>query len=61
MARQHERPEVRRKYEQDVAERMSALQGQTRKDLAPDDQRGAASPIGHGEMAERETARRKRR
>ena len=61
MAKKPERSEVRRKYEQDVAERMSALQGQSRKDLAQDDQRGASSPIGHGDMAEREAARRKRR
>ena len=61
MARQHERPEVRRKYEQDVAERMSALQGQSRKELTSDQQRGAASPLGHGEVAERETAQRRRK
>jgi hypothetical protein len=57
----HTKSEVRRKYERDVAERMSALQGQSRKDLAPDDQRGAASPLGQGTGADREAARRKRR
>jgi hypothetical protein len=61
MARKQERSEVRRKYESDVAERMSALQGQSRKDLQRDDQRGAASQLGEGVVAERETARRKRR
>jgi hypothetical protein len=58
MARKPERSEVRRKYEQDVAERMSALHGQSRKDLQRDDQRGAASPLGQGGVA---AARRKRR
>jgi len=61
MARQPERTEVRRKYEQDVAERMSALHGQSRKDLQRDDQRGSASPLGQGGIADREAARRKRR
>ena len=51
--------EVRRKYEQDVNKRMAALHGQSRKGLERDDVRGAKSPLGDGEIAERE--RRKRR
>ena len=32
----------------DVARKLAALQGQTRKDLVPDKDRGPVSPLGHG-------------
>ena len=56
-----EKAEVKRRYEQDVAERMTTLRGQSRKDLESDQARGSSSPLGKGEIAERETERRRRR
>jgi len=50
---------LRRGYEHDVADKMQSLRGQSRKDLQRDDQRGASSPLGHGEVAERERRKRK--
>ena len=54
------RPEVKRKYEQDVADRMTTLRGQSRKDLEADQTRGASSPLG-GRVTEREAERRRRK
>jgi len=45
----------------DVAATMDRLRGRSNAELTPDDRRGASSPIGHGEIAEREAANRRRR
>jgi hypothetical protein len=54
MARKHEREMERRMaqsrptYAKDVETDFGRLGGMSRSDLEPDDQRGAASPLGHG-------------
>jgi hypothetical protein len=40
---------------------MERLQGRSSSGTVRDDQRGAASPLGHGEIAEREAAKRRRK
>jgi hypothetical protein len=47
-------------YSEPVNRDLARMGGRSRSDLASDQSRGAGSPIGHGEIAERE-ARRKRK
>jgi hypothetical protein len=48
-------------FNEPVASDIARLQGRSRAGTTPDDRRGSASPLGHGEVAEREEARKRRR
>jgi hypothetical protein len=43
--------------EADVAATLTKLKGSSRNDVASDADRGGASPLGHGQIAEREEKR----
>jgi hypothetical protein len=59
MAKQAKRAEPAKKlpYPEDVDRKLASLHGVRRSDLTPDDRRGAGSPLGHGEIAERRKRR----